>query len=312
MFFILFLNYVIVSNIDKCDFLFLAGAHERDMNFTDSELVSEYLHRYFPDLEKDEGSYESAFLYMLKINTKTFCDSLKRYREERGFTQSEISNALDVTQSTYSAWETGRYLPKADSIKRISNILDIDPIYLICSKIDDFFGETSIPILPPGFFVSLSFDNFDSAIREYESYPLRESVSVLKSMEYDFAFRVPDQLMRGERICIPKDSYLFCEKKSFEGKSKIERFRLAHGNVAIVSYKGYRGAAREISYSDSTQEVSLIIWNTSADLKKLSSIDSIHFHRNRQEPLLVKETYPISEVEIYGIVMDCHIHVYNY
>lgn len=49
---------------------------------------------------------------------------LKALRVVEGFNQTEFAKALGVTQTTVSAWETGRSIPSAENIKKIAEVLD--------------------------------------------------------------------------------------------------------------------------------------------------------------------------------------------
>ena len=54
----------------------------------------------------------------------------KRFEEiikERGIKVSEISKATGVSQSTFSDWKAGRYVPKADKIELIAEFLGVSP-----------------------------------------------------------------------------------------------------------------------------------------------------------------------------------------
>ena len=56
---------------------------------------------------------------------------LKQIREEKGISQKELANALGVTESAISHWESGRYLPTADKLPMMAKILDctIDALF---------------------------------------------------------------------------------------------------------------------------------------------------------------------------------------
>tara|TARA_R110000737_G_scaffold298162_1_gene305019 strand:+ start:713 stop:1078 length:366 start_codon:yes stop_codon:yes gene_type:complete len=52
--------------------------------------------------------------------------AVKRYRQNRGLSQENMSMDLGLSQSQYSRRETGRIQFTADEIRRISVILDVD------------------------------------------------------------------------------------------------------------------------------------------------------------------------------------------
>ena len=55
-----------------------------------------------------------------------FSDTLKKLRNEKGFSQQALANKLFVTRSTVTRWENGNRLPDATMISRLSEVLDTD------------------------------------------------------------------------------------------------------------------------------------------------------------------------------------------
>lgn len=45
---------------------------------------------------------------------------LRRYRDTRGATQTEVAKAIGISQATYSQWENGDYLPKIPQIMKLA------------------------------------------------------------------------------------------------------------------------------------------------------------------------------------------------
>ena len=56
----------------------------------------------------------------------TFAETLRRIRAERDFSQQALAEKLCVDRSTVAGWETGRRLPDATLVKRLSECLDVD------------------------------------------------------------------------------------------------------------------------------------------------------------------------------------------
>ncbi|MDP2929701.1 MAG: response regulator [Candidatus Omnitrophota bacterium] len=54
-----------------------------------------------------------------------FGESIKKIREEKGFSQEELARKLDVAQSTIGMWESGKRTPKLDELNRLSRVLNI-------------------------------------------------------------------------------------------------------------------------------------------------------------------------------------------
>ena len=68
-----------------------------------------------------------------------FCEKLQELRKRRGLTQEELAEALYVSRTAVSKWESGRGYPNIDSLKEISSFFSI--------TIDDLLsGEKLISI----------------------------------------------------------------------------------------------------------------------------------------------------------------------
>jgi len=59
----------------------------------------------------------------LKAN---FGQRLKQLRQEKGFTQEKLADALDITVESVSNIERGIYGPKFDNLQKIAHILDVE------------------------------------------------------------------------------------------------------------------------------------------------------------------------------------------
>jgi len=51
--------------------------------------------------------------------------NIKKYRENKGITQEQMAEALNVTRQAISNWETGRTEPDIDTLQRLSDYLGI-------------------------------------------------------------------------------------------------------------------------------------------------------------------------------------------
>lgn len=68
----------------------------------------------------------------------TFAETLRRIRTERDFSQQSLAEKLCVDRSTIAGWETGRRLPDATLIKRLSECLNVDiAILMNATGMDD-------------------------------------------------------------------------------------------------------------------------------------------------------------------------------
>lgn len=57
-------------------------------------------------------------------------DRLKTVRIEKGLTQKDVAEKLNVSQVMYQTWEKGIRNPKEDTIKRLAKALEVEPEYL--------------------------------------------------------------------------------------------------------------------------------------------------------------------------------------
>ena len=51
--------------------------------------------------------------------------TMKAARVNRGLTQAEVADALNVTKKTVSYWENGKTIPKLDKIELLCNLLHV-------------------------------------------------------------------------------------------------------------------------------------------------------------------------------------------
>lgn len=71
-----------------------------------------------------------------------FSDRLISARESKGITQKRLAELLNITPTRLNYWEKGKREPDVIMIKNISQILDVNPNYLL--GLDDYF-KTSFP-----------------------------------------------------------------------------------------------------------------------------------------------------------------------
>lgn len=56
---------------------------------------------------------------------------IKELREKKGITQKELANALNVTQTAITYWETGKREPSAEIIEKIADYFNVTPAYIM-------------------------------------------------------------------------------------------------------------------------------------------------------------------------------------
>ena len=69
--------------------------------------------------------------------TMLFADTLKKLRKEKGLSQHALAKKMFVTNATVSRWETGRRLPDAAMITRLSEVLEVDVNTLLFAASDN-------------------------------------------------------------------------------------------------------------------------------------------------------------------------------
>lgn len=55
----------------------------------------------------------------------SFADSLAKFRKEKGMTQKELAEKLNVSDKAVSRWETGKNYPDIDTLHRLSELLEV-------------------------------------------------------------------------------------------------------------------------------------------------------------------------------------------
>lgn len=72
-------------------------------------------------------------------------DNLKRLRKSKGITQTEFAKLLNVTQATYSEYESGKCKPSFETLNKICDILNCSSDYLLGRTPDAFFDTAALP-----------------------------------------------------------------------------------------------------------------------------------------------------------------------
>lgn len=61
-------------------------------------------------------------------------NSIKKLREEKGMTQDELAEQLNVTRQAVSSWETGKTQPDIETLTRLAEIFDVSVERIIYGK----------------------------------------------------------------------------------------------------------------------------------------------------------------------------------
>ena len=63
-------------------------------------------------------------------------ENIKNLRKNKGYTQEELANKLNVVRQTISKWEKGYSVPDAELLKKLAEVLETDVSQLLGSTIE--------------------------------------------------------------------------------------------------------------------------------------------------------------------------------
>lgn len=78
----------------------------------------------------DYGAFKEQSTPTRLSDDKTFIERLKELRKQSGLTQQQVAEYLDITQSAYAQWETGRINPKKETIQKFADLFNVSYDYL--------------------------------------------------------------------------------------------------------------------------------------------------------------------------------------
>ena len=61
----------------------------------------------------------------------TIGDSFKRFRKERGLTQQQVANALNMQKQSWQRYEQGKVIPAATVIINLADFFNVSTDYLL-------------------------------------------------------------------------------------------------------------------------------------------------------------------------------------
>lgn len=114
-------------------------------------------------------------------------ENIKKYRTFRNFTRKDLATKLQVSESTISRYENNKREPNMETLKKISEILEIPPTFLMD---DDTLNSYMTDKLNERL-KKVSFDKMKESVDKV--YPNLEPMIKLLSnpkieMAYDFSF----------------------------------------------------------------------------------------------------------------------------
>lgn len=65
------------------------------------------------------------------VNMKEFCIRIKELRKEQGFTQKQLADKLQVSNSAVCDWERGRTQPDLETLVAIARLFGVSVDYLL-------------------------------------------------------------------------------------------------------------------------------------------------------------------------------------
>ena len=90
-------------------------------------------------------------------------------RKERGLTQIELANILNVDQTTVSKWELGKALPETNMLIKLSEFYDVSSDYLLGRSA--YYYPDKINYTPPSENLSQNLlQDFRKLVPEMQSY----------------------------------------------------------------------------------------------------------------------------------------------
>ena len=76
-----------------------------------------------------------------KITRRFMPDVLRRYRDNAGLSQQELSDSIGVSKGFISALEGGRSVPNLDRLIQIADALQVSPGELVNAMLEDAAKE---------------------------------------------------------------------------------------------------------------------------------------------------------------------------
>lgn len=61
-------------------------------------------------------------------------DRIKKLREKKGLTQSDLAKYLGITRSSVNAWEQGISIPSTQYILQLATFFKVSTDYLLCAN----------------------------------------------------------------------------------------------------------------------------------------------------------------------------------
>lgn len=80
----------------------------------------------------------------------SFRQRLPELRKRLDYTQNDLAQILNVSQSTIAMWETGKRDPSTEDLLRLSNLFKVSIDYLLGSDANTSLGDNLLDEFPEG------------------------------------------------------------------------------------------------------------------------------------------------------------------
>lgn len=267
---------------------------------------------YYPDVPAYEKDLEDAFENFLKGFPDLVRANIKKLRERSNISQRELAKKLNITQSSYSGWETGAHTPKVDNLIQMAELLEFDPYEFIGDypfKNKSTYG-ISVPIFDTEFFLNKRFNKFSDVV--YKADPTNASEFGVKGFRPStaatrdsFVFYNKSEDMLGVRNFIPANCMVYCNYAKIQGKSRLEKMAIANEKVALVSVNQGAPILRQVIFDSNT--LTLRAWNDKVGDLVFPVNNMMANAYSSQRNTMVTDRGDIilaDEVELYGIAYE--------
>lgn len=65
-----------------------------------------------------------------------FSEKLIELRKQKGLSQEDLGNMIDVSRQTVSKWEAEQTIPEVDKVKELSKVFNVSIEYLLNDEFD--------------------------------------------------------------------------------------------------------------------------------------------------------------------------------
>ncbi|WP_019991486.1 helix-turn-helix domain-containing protein [Rudanella lutea] len=93
---------------------------------------------------------------------------IRQFRERRGLSQEYMATKLDISQNAYYKLETGETRLKVDTLKQISDILEVNPAELMLEETEKYKFSQSNNTVTTANSLAIYQQNFDEERRVWQ------------------------------------------------------------------------------------------------------------------------------------------------